>query len=66
VHLLQSLVDESILWFEKARTANPEHPLPHACLASTCALKGEPERADAELAVARRLRAMTDIRTSPA
>jgi tetratricopeptide (TPR) repeat protein len=55
VHLLQSRVDEAIPWFEKARTANPEHPLPHAYLASTCALKGETERADAELALARRL-----------
>jgi adenylate cyclase len=55
VHLLQSHVDQSILWFEKARTANPEHPLPHAYLASACALKGESERADAELALTRRL-----------
>jgi adenylate cyclase len=39
VHLLQSRVDEAILWFEKARSANPEHPLPHAYLASTYALK---------------------------
>jgi adenylate cyclase len=55
VHLLQSHVDDSILWFEKARTVNPEHPLPHAYLASACALKGESERANAELALARRL-----------
>jgi tetratricopeptide (TPR) repeat protein len=55
VHLLQSRLDEAIPWFEKARTANPEHPLPHAYLASTCALKGETERADAELVLARRL-----------
>ena len=55
VHLLQSRVDEAILWFEKARTANPEHPLPHAYLASTCALKGETERAAVELAQARKL-----------
>jgi TolB-like protein/Tfp pilus assembly protein PilF len=55
VHLLQSRVDEAMLWFEKARTANPEHPLPHAYLASARALKGETERADAELALARRL-----------
>ena len=55
VHLLQSRIDEAILWFEKARTANPEHPLPHAYLASTCALEGETERAAAELAQARKL-----------
>jgi tetratricopeptide (TPR) repeat protein len=54
-HLLQSRVDEAILWFEKARSANPEHPLPHAYLASTFALKGESGRAAAELAQARKL-----------
>jgi len=48
-------VDESILCFEKARTANPEHPLPYAYLASACALEGESERVNAELALARRL-----------
>jgi TolB-like protein/Tfp pilus assembly protein PilF len=55
-HLLQSCVDEAILWFEKARSANPEHPLPHAYLASTHGLKGETRRAAAELAQARELR----------
>jgi tetratricopeptide (TPR) repeat protein len=54
-HLLQSCVDDAIFWFEKARSANPEHPLPHAYLASTHALKGETEHAAAELALARRL-----------
>jgi predicted Zn-dependent protease len=54
-HLLHSRVDEAILWFEKARSANPEHPLPHAYLASAFALKGETERATAELAQARKL-----------
>ena len=33
----------------------PAHPSPHACLASAYALKGETERAAAELAEARRL-----------
>jgi TolB-like protein len=55
VHLLQSGIDEAALWFEKARSANPEHSLPHAYLASTYALKGESGRAAAELALARRL-----------
>jgi tetratricopeptide (TPR) repeat protein len=55
VHLLQSRVDEAILWFEKARSANPEHPLPHAYLASTYALKNESGRAAGELTLARRL-----------
>jgi predicted Zn-dependent protease len=55
VHLVQSRVDEAIPWFENARTANPEHPLPHAYLASACALNGETERTTAELALARML-----------
>jgi tetratricopeptide (TPR) repeat protein len=54
-HLLQSRLDEAIPWFEKARSTNPEHPLPHAYLASACALKGEGERATAELDQARKL-----------
>jgi TolB-like protein/Tfp pilus assembly protein PilF len=55
VHLLQSRIDEAILWLERARNANPEHPGPRARLASAYALKGETERAAAELADARRL-----------
>ena len=55
VHLLQSRIDEAILWFEKARSTNSEHPLPHAYLASAYALKGEMERATAELAQTRML-----------
>jgi tetratricopeptide (TPR) repeat protein len=54
-HLLQSRVDEAIVWFEKARSANPEGPLPHAYLASAYGLKGESGRAAAELAQVRRL-----------
>jgi len=55
VHLLKSRSDEAILWFEKARSANPEHPLPHAYLASACGLANQIGRAAAELAQARRL-----------
>ena len=55
MHLLQSRTDEAIVWLEKARSANPEHPIVHAFLASAYALKGETERAAAELAEARRL-----------
>jgi adenylate cyclase len=57
VHLLQSRIDQAILWSEKARSANPAHPLYRAHLASAYALKGETERAAAELAEARRLTA---------
>ena len=55
VHLLQSRTDEAILWLEKGRSANPEYPIVHALLASAYGLKGETERAAAELAEARRL-----------
>jgi len=55
VHLLQSRTDEAIPWLEKARNANPVHQQFHAWLASAYALKGESERATAELTEARRL-----------
>ena len=54
-HLLQSRVDEAIVWFEKARGANPGHPRPHGCLAAAYGLKGWTERAAAELAEVQRL-----------
>jgi adenylate cyclase len=54
-HLLQSRTDEAIPWLEKARGAYPGHPGMHAWLASGYALKGDTERAVAELAEARRL-----------
>jgi tetratricopeptide (TPR) repeat protein len=57
VHLLQSRVDEAILWCEQARSANPAHPVYRAHLASAYALKGNTERAAAELAEAQRLTA---------
>jgi TolB-like protein/class 3 adenylate cyclase len=55
VHLLQSRTDEAVLWFEKARSAHSGLAPQHALLASAYALKGETERAAAELAEARRL-----------
>ena len=55
VHLLQSRTEAAILWIEKARSTNPNHPGPHAWLASAYALKGEANRAADELAEARRL-----------
>ncbi len=54
-HLLQSRLDEAIVWFEKSRNANPGMPFVRSCLASAYALKGETEHAAAELAEARRL-----------
>jgi TolB-like protein/class 3 adenylate cyclase len=55
VHLLQSHIDEAVVWLEKARNANPAHPLTRAWLASAYALNGKTDRAAAELAEARRL-----------
>jgi adenylate cyclase len=66
VHLLQSRTDEAILWSEKARSVAPEFPASRAYLASTYGLKGESERAAAELAEARRRAATIVIRASPA
>jgi predicted Zn-dependent protease len=55
-YLLQSRTDEAIVWLERARIAIPATPAVHANLAAAYALKGESERAAAELAEARRLR----------
>jgi adenylate cyclase len=49
-HLLQSRLDEAVLWLEKARSANPALPYVHLYLASAYALKGETVRARAVLA----------------
>jgi TolB-like protein/Flp pilus assembly protein TadD len=56
VHLLQSRIDDAIVWLEKARNANPAHPVIRAELASAYGLKGETEHGAAELVEARRLR----------
>jgi len=55
VNLLQSRIEEAIVSLERARIGNPGSPWPHLWLASAYALKGETERAGAELAEARRL-----------
>ena len=55
VHLLQSRIDEATAWLEKAHSASPRLALVHRWLAPPTALKGETERAAAELAEARRL-----------
>ena len=54
-HLLQSRLEEAILWFERARRANSEIPFFHAWLASAYALHGDAEQAAAHLAEAQRL-----------
>jgi adenylate cyclase len=54
-HLLQSHIDEAIVWLEKARSAMPAIPFHRSRLASAYALRGETERAAAELAVTQRL-----------
>jgi TolB-like protein/Tfp pilus assembly protein PilF len=54
-HLLQSRTDAAIVWCERARNAAPGHPLFRALLASAYALRGETERALAEITEARRL-----------
>jgi tetratricopeptide (TPR) repeat protein len=55
VHLLQSRINEAILWCEKARNAAPAHPQFRTFLASAYALQGDTERAAAERAEARSL-----------
>jgi len=55
VHLLQSRVEEAIVWLEKARIGGPGSPWPYLWLASAYALKGETDRAAAELGEARKL-----------
>jgi adenylate cyclase len=54
-HLLQSRTDEAISWLEKGRNLSPKVAFTHADLAAAYALKGENERAAAELAQARSL-----------
>jgi tetratricopeptide (TPR) repeat protein len=54
-HLLQSRTDEAIVWLEKARSASPARPFIRGHLAAAYGVRGEDERAAAELAEARRL-----------
>jgi adenylate cyclase len=54
-HLLQSRIDEAIVWCEEARNATPAHPLFRTLLASAYAFRNDKGRAVAELAEARRL-----------
>jgi tetratricopeptide (TPR) repeat protein len=55
VHLLQSHTDRAIVWLEKARNTSPGLPILRSRLASAYALRGEIERAAAELSEARRV-----------
>jgi adenylate cyclase len=55
VDLLRSHIDEAIVWLEKARSAAPGRPFTHLSLTAAYALRGETDRAAAELAEARRL-----------
>jgi len=57
VHLLQSCPADAILWLERARAAAPEIPFVHALLAAAHGLRGDIERAGAELARVRALAA---------
>jgi TolB-like protein/class 3 adenylate cyclase/Flp pilus assembly protein TadD len=54
-HLLQSRLDQAIVWCERARNATPAAAILRSFLASAYALRGDLERAAAELAEARRL-----------
>jgi TolB-like protein len=54
-HLVQSRIEEAILWLEKARSVNPTLAFVHRWLASAYALVGDTERAAVEIAEARRL-----------
>jgi TolB-like protein/Flp pilus assembly protein TadD len=54
-YLVQSRVDDAIVWAQKGRSADPGNPRRYALLASALALRGQTERAAAELAEARRL-----------
>jgi TolB-like protein len=53
VHLLESRVDEAIVWLERARIGNSGSPWPHVWLAAAYALNGQADRAAAELAETR-------------
>jgi tetratricopeptide (TPR) repeat protein len=55
VHLLQSRTDEAIVWLERARSANSQLIGPPTFLASAYGLKGDLERASAEVREVRKL-----------
>jgi len=55
VHLLQSRIDEAIVWVEKARREIPSVPTVRSVLAAAYALRDDAERAAFELTEARKL-----------
>ena len=55
VHLLQSRIDDAVVWLERARSDLPAATDIRSRLASAYALRGEAERAAAELVEVRRL-----------
>jgi adenylate cyclase len=55
IQLLESRIDEAVVSLEKASGENARLPFVHAYLAAAYALKGQGERAHAELAEAQRL-----------
>jgi TolB-like protein/DNA-binding winged helix-turn-helix (wHTH) protein len=55
LHLLLSRTDEAIIWLKKARSTAPSLPFLHLFLASAYGLRGETERAGAELVEVSRL-----------
>jgi adenylate cyclase len=55
MQLLESHIDEAVLSLERAKSENARLPFVHAYLAAAYALKGQTERAHAELAEAQRL-----------
>ena len=54
-HLLQSRLDEAIVWCQRARNATPAHPQFRTFLTAAYALKSDNDRAAAELTEARGL-----------
>jgi TolB-like protein/DNA-binding winged helix-turn-helix (wHTH) protein/Flp pilus assembly protein TadD len=54
-YLVQSRLNDAVLWLEKARGAAPELPWVHLRLAAAYGLQGEIDRAAAEIAEAQRM-----------
>jgi adenylate cyclase len=61
VHLLQSHIDEAIVWLERARSAMPGVPIFRSRLAAAYALNGKTEQASAELAEARKIQLLDRV-----